>query len=82
MANLIIARLKEKRFPHPAEQLTLEGAGHSITAPFLPTPSRVQLGGTPEGLARADAESWKRVLEFLAENLRGERGGSHGQGIL
>ncbi len=70
MADLVIARLKEDRFRHLAEQMSFDDAGHLINFPFLPTPSRVELGGTPEGLARADAESWKRVLEFIATNLR------------
>lgn len=75
MADVIIARLKEHGFRHPAEQISFDDAGHLINFPFLPTPSRVQLGGTPEGLARADAESWKRVLEFVATNLRDLAGG-------
>lgn len=75
MADLVIARLKEHGFQHPAEQISFNDAGHLINFPFLPTPSRVQLGGTPEGLAQADAESWKRVLEFIARNLRDLAGG-------
>lgn len=70
MSDLIVSRLQEHDFRHPVVNLTYDGAGHLIHFPFFPTPSRIELGGTPEGLARADAESWSAVLEFLDSNLR------------
>jgi dienelactone hydrolase len=69
MADLIVTRLREHGVPS-GEHLSFSDAGHIINFPFLPTATRTQLGGTVEGLARADAESWKRVLTFLASNLR------------
>lgn len=70
MSDLIVSRLKENGFRYPVVNLSYEGAGHLINFPFFPTPSRIELGGTPEGLARADADSWSRVLEFFGTNLR------------
>src|SRR5580700_10337995 len=70
MSDLIVSRLKENGFRYPVVNLSYEEAGHLIDFPFFPTPSRIELGGTPEGLARAVAESWSRVLEFFGTNLR------------
>ena len=70
MSDLIVSRLKENGFRYPVVNLSYEGAGHLIDSPFFPTPSRTELGGTPEGLARDDADSWSRVLEFLGTSLR------------
>jgi dienelactone hydrolase len=70
MADLVIARLKEHGVVRTSEHIAFGDAGHIINFPFLPTSTRTQLGGTIDGLARADAESWKRVLAFLALNLR------------
>ena len=70
MSDLIVSRLKENGFRYSVVNLCYEGAGHLINFPFFPTPSRIELGGTPEGLARADAESWSKVLEFFGTNLR------------
>ncbi|PSP28736.1 hypothetical protein BRC65_01485, partial [Halobacteriales archaeon QH_2_65_14] len=47
------------------DHLTYEDAGHFITPPALPKSHRM-FGGTPAGLARADRDSWPRVLETLA----------------
>jgi len=46
-----------------------------ILLPYFPTPPRERIGpwltgGTAAGYARADAESWPRVLRFLADALR------------
>jgi hypothetical protein len=49
--------------------LSFPDAGHIINFPYMPAATRTQLGGTVEGLAHADAESWKRVLAFLATTL-------------
>jgi hypothetical protein len=52
-----------------AEHLTFREAGHIINFPFMPASTRTQLGGTVEGLARADRESWEKVVAFLSKNL-------------
>jgi dienelactone hydrolase len=77
MSDLIVARLRENGFRYPVVNLSYEGAGHLIDFPFFPTPSRIELGGTPEGLANADADSWSRVLEFFDSNLHQPKSKDH-----
>ena len=74
--------LKEHGFKHPVEHYSYEHAGHSITRPFVPTsdvrevrPHPVtkrpnMIGGTPEGQARANEDSWEKLLSFLDRYLR------------
>lgn len=53
--------------------LSFEDAGHIIRPPFTPTTvawtEDLYSGGTPEGNARASAESWTEILRFLDEHL-------------
>lgn len=73
--ELITERARLNGFDFAIEHLSYSGAGHAIGAGYGPTtinqsyhPIRramIDLGGTPEGLANARAESWPRVLEFL-----------------
>src|SRR6185369_11833778 len=81
MADLVVARLREQKFKHPYAHLAYEGAGHSIGRPGLSamdinTRIHPQLGrplpagGTPAATARARAESWEQMLQFLNANLR------------
>ncbi len=69
MSDLVVARMKERGARYSAEHVSFPDAGHIINFPYLPTPPRIQLGGTVVGTAHADAESWKRVLSFLASTL-------------
>ncbi len=76
--ELITKRARSKGFDFVIEHLSYSGAGHSIGAGYGPTtvnqsyhPIRkamIDLGGTPEGLAKAHAESWPRVLAFVAQH--------------
>jgi dienelactone hydrolase len=77
-STLIEERLRGRGFDFSAEHLSYEDAGHSIGTGIFPTtvnqsfhPIRkafIDLGGTPEGLARARAEAWPRALEFLRQH--------------
>jgi dienelactone hydrolase len=78
----IVERLKARHFTHPVEHYSFEHAGHQIVRPFVPTfdvrqarihpvsKRTIVLGGTPEGQARANEESWNKLLAFLEEHLR------------
>ena len=78
----IVERLQAHRFTHPVEHYSYEDAGHMITRPFVPTSDVRQIrihsvskrpnmgGGTPEGQARANEQSWERLLAFLDKYLR------------
>jgi dienelactone hydrolase len=54
------------------EMLIYEGAGHLIGKAYLPAGStligrgRIETGGTREANARAQADAWPKVLEFLS----------------
>ncbi|MCL9813506.1 acyl-CoA thioesterase/bile acid-CoA:amino acid N-acyltransferase family protein [Natranaeroarchaeum aerophilus] len=66
--------LDSAEYAHEYEHLAYEDAGHSIFAPYSPTPDRVaidgrQHGGTPAGIAAAEAESWPVVLDYLRSGL-------------
>ena len=77
-----VARLQAHGFKHPVEHYSYEDAGHMITRPFVPTSDVRQIrihsvskrpnmfGGTPEGQARANEQSWERLLAFLDKYLR------------
>lgn len=81
-AERIVERLKQHKFAHPVEHYSYENAGHSITRPYVPT-SDVRVvrihqitkrpnmpGGTPEGQARANEDSWSKLLAFLDRHLK------------
>jgi fermentation-respiration switch protein FrsA (DUF1100 family) len=79
-SRLIVKRLREHGFTHPVTHLTYEGAGHTIGPRYAPTtvlsgyhPIRqttINLGGSPAAIASARADSWPKVLHFLAEQIR------------
>lgn len=76
-----VSRLREKGFAHEVQHLSYENAGHTLgpangpaTIIIGPDAGRVSerftnLGGTPEGIARARADLWPRVLEFLRRTV-------------
>ncbi len=72
MADMIIARLKEHNHKYSREHLSYESAGHAIGSVYRPTTSMggsLALGGSPQANARAQADSWPKVLRFLRTNL-------------
>ena len=82
-AARVVERLKAHQFKHPVEHYSYENAGHMIGRPYVPTSDvrRVNIhpvskrpnmmGGTPEGQARANEDSWEKLLAFLGKYLRG-----------
>ncbi|MBT8483998.1 MAG: hypothetical protein HKO59_08380 [Phycisphaerales bacterium] len=70
MCDDIVARLKEAQFPHEVTHLAYDDVGHEVlTAGFRPVSWSRRVGGTRQGHAAAQADAWKRTLEFLARNL-------------
>jgi dienelactone hydrolase len=76
------SRLTEKNFPYPYSLVNYQGAGHTLGAAGLPgTPTTINsevikpygvsyaYGGNPKDTARAKADSWKRIAEFLKLNI-------------
>jgi dienelactone hydrolase len=82
-AERVVDRLKARGFTHPVEHYTYEHAGHAIARPFVSTAGvrevrlhpitrrPITTGGTPEGQARADEDSWEKLLAFLDRYLKG-----------
>ncbi|MBW3600820.1 MAG: dienelactone hydrolase family protein [Planctomycetes bacterium] len=60
MAESIVARLKENKFPHAFEHVPYEDAGHTLNEFFM-------LGGTREGNQTARVDAWRRMRVFLLQ---------------
>ncbi|ATQ44057.1 acyl-CoA thioester hydrolase/BAAT C-terminal domain-containing protein [Caulobacter mirabilis] len=77
MAGKVEARLKARGFRHPVVNLVYKDAGHM---PFGPPVRRdaswlqqaLFFGGTADGVVAARADSWPRVVDFLAKALAAE----------
>ena len=74
LSEMVMKRLKEHHHPYEDRHVCYEDAGHLPAAiPNLPTslPPLLagMLGGTPQGNARAAADSWSQMLLFLQEHL-------------
>jgi dienelactone hydrolase len=80
MSERIVARLKKRGFAHGVEHLHYPKAGHMLRYPYLPTTARdsrdphlrnarYSFGGTPLADAEAQADSWRRAIEFLRSSL-------------
>jgi dienelactone hydrolase len=82
-SEIAAEHLTHLHHPYVVRHLDYPGAGHSIGYPYVPTTvvskphavSGIDLayGGTAEGNARAGEESWRAVLQFLAEAVRDAR---------
>jgi len=72
MANRILDRLRRNNHPYADQHLSYDAVGHWIPCEFLPTAGdrqkmKLVLGGTAEGTAAAQADSWPRILWFLTQ---------------
>jgi dienelactone hydrolase len=71
MATRVMERLRRHQHPYADEHLSYDGVGHPIPFEYVPTAgsrrgSKLAVGGTPEGTALAQADSWPKILRFLA----------------
>jgi dienelactone hydrolase len=83
LAQIAYHRLQGNRHPYPFAHLSYDGAGHALSFPYTPTTVTsyvhpltgrlYSLGGQPALTARANADSWPRVLAFLADARRQRR---------
>jgi dienelactone hydrolase len=77
LAQIAYHRLQGNRHPYPFAHLSYDGAGHDLSFPYTPTTVTsyvhpltrrlYSLGGQPAMTARANADSWPKVLAFLAD---------------
>jgi dienelactone hydrolase len=72
-AVAIAGELRAAHHRFPVRNLVYQGAGHLILAPFWPTSLtaspdlRLYFGGSAAANARANADSWPKILAFIAE---------------
>lgn len=78
LSRIAVERLDKASHPYAYEHLDYDGAGHVVFLPYHPTSvgyTRVfsgmalDFGGSPAANARASADSWQKMLRFLADNL-------------
>jgi len=69
MAAMLVERAKAQNPAARIESAAYPETGHSIVAPYLPVFPRTSLGGRPRGIARADQDSWRRLLSFLDRTI-------------
>jgi pimeloyl-ACP methyl ester carboxylesterase len=79
LADMAMDYLERAGHPHTHVHLKYAGAGHGIQPPYGPTTvtnmvhpvdgGLYALGGTAEGGARANEDSWRQLLAFLNEHL-------------
>lgn len=75
LAEVARRRLEQYGFTHTYEHVSYPEAGHIFPPPYRPASfSQNQagfiMGGTPEGTARAQEDSWRRTLTFLDAAFR------------
>jgi dienelactone hydrolase len=78
-SEMVMERLAKHAHPYPFRHLHYPGAGHLIGSPYFPTtvdhgynPSGkvvIAYGGTAQGTAHAQRDSWPKMLDFLAASL-------------
>ena len=79
MAEMIVDRLRSKGFAHAVEHKNYPMAGHALRYPAMPTTTRMSrsggmrfpilLGGTAQADAQAQADAWRRSIDFFTRNL-------------
>lgn len=72
MAERIMARLRLHGHAYRDQSVTFADVGHPIPYVYLPTRgnwrnSPFAVGGTPEGMAKAQADAWPQILRFLSD---------------
>jgi dienelactone hydrolase len=68
LSGMIVNRLEKFRHPFTFSHLHYPKAGHAIVQPYYPTTDRSEafaLGGNPEDDAAAQADSWRKIIQFL-----------------
>jgi dienelactone hydrolase len=78
-SEMVRDTLRAAGHPYPVEWLDYADGGHAILFPYVPTTQLVYAhpvskkistsGGSPADNARADADSWRGVRQFLAQSV-------------
>jgi hypothetical protein len=72
MAERIMRRLRSYGHAYQDQSVTFADVGHSIPYVYLPTRGNwpdapFAIGGTAEGMAKAQANAWPQILKFLSD---------------
>jgi dienelactone hydrolase len=72
MAERIMSRLRSHLHGYRDQSLIFAEVGHAIPYAYLPVrgnwhDSPFAVGGTPEGMAKAQASAWPQIIEFLSD---------------
>ena len=73
MVQQIVDRARQFGRADSFTNLSYDGAGHNIREPYRPTHGQARLGGTAEDHARAERDSWEKILGFLERTLTTQR---------
>jgi dienelactone hydrolase len=68
LADMVITRLREKRFAHAYEHIAYPEAGHLISS--IRAEDVTRRGGTNEGNRKAQQDGQRRFVSFFEQNLR------------
>jgi pimeloyl-ACP methyl ester carboxylesterase len=72
MAARLMERLRRHGHHYANQTVSYDAVGHWIPLEYLPTAGdrqklKLMIGGTPEGTAAAQADSWPKILRFLVQ---------------
>lgn len=78
MGARLMQRLNRHRHPYADQNVSYDAVGHWIPLEYLPTAGdrqklKLLIGGTPEGVAAAQADSWPKILRFLVQASTGQK---------
>ncbi|WP_170977392.1 alpha/beta hydrolase [Halorussus salinisoli] len=79
LSEVVVERLAAHGHPWPFRHLASPDAGHAIRVPYRfdggdDPEAEHELGGTNAGNARAAADAWQTVLDYLERGLRNREG--------
>jgi dienelactone hydrolase len=69
MAERILDRARRFGRASLFQSISYDDAGHNIREPYRPVFGQARLGGTAEGHALAEQDSWQKILAFLGATL-------------
>lgn len=78
LSEVAAGRLERRGFPHDFAHLTYDSVGHLVSVPYVPLQGFDLGGGTARATARAGADSWPAVLDYLARGLDANVDGGDG----
>lgn len=69
LSEVAADRLNSCEFDHAYAHLTYDDVGHLVSVPYVPLGAFDEGGGSTRETARAGADAWPTVLDYLARGL-------------